>query len=121
MSVCSTIFRSSGRDWTRWRWRGERSDNMSEKLERRPVRIVLSNGEIRYEVRAAVYLNGKRKRLSRRFKTVAEAKAFLAQTPASNRLKRYEIRDEQYRQAVTQSLSFAGALRLLGVVPEGGN
>lgn len=78
-------------------------------------------GEIRYEVRAAVYLNGKRKRLRRRFKTVAEAKAFLAQTPESNRMRRYEIRDEQYRQAVTQSLSFAGALRLLGVVPEGGN
>ena len=95
--------------------------SMSEKFERRPVRVVLSNGEIRYEVRAAVYLNGKRKRLRRRFKTVVEAEAFLAETPESNRVRRYKIRDEQYREAVRQSRSIAGALRLLGVVPEGGN
>jgi len=92
-----------------------------DRLERRPIRVELSNGETRYEVRATVYLNGKRKRLRRRFKTAAEAEAFLARTPESNRMKRYEIRDEQYRQAVMQSLSLAGALRLLGVVPEGGN
>ena len=36
-------------------------------------------------------------------------------------MRRYEIRDEQYREAVRQSRSIAGALRLLGVVPEGGN
>jgi len=102
-------------------WRGERSDNMSEKLERRPVRVVLSNGEIRYEVRAAVYLNGKRKRLRRRFKTVFEAEEFMAETPESDRVRRYKIRDEQYRNAVMQSRSIAGALRLLGVAPEVGN
>ena len=95
--------------------------SMSEKLERTPVRVVLSNGEIRYEVRAAVYLNGKRKRLRRRFRTVVEAEAFLAETPESNRVRRYKIRDEQYREAVSQARSIAGALRLLGVVPEGGN
>jgi hypothetical protein len=94
---------------------------VSEKLERRPIRIVLSNGEIRYEVRAAVYLNGKRKRLRRRFRTVVEAEEFVAETPESDRLRRYKIRDEQYRKAVMQSRSIAGALRLLGVTPEGGN
>jgi hypothetical protein len=94
---------------------------MSEKLERRPVRVVLSNGDIRYEVRAAVYLNGKRKRLRRRFRTVIEAEAFLAETPESIRSGRYKISDEQYREAVRQSRSIAGALRLLGVVPAGGN
>jgi hypothetical protein len=94
---------------------------MSEKLERRPVRIVLSNGEIRYEVRAAVYLNGKRKRLRRRFKTVVQAQEFIAETPESGRVRRQKIRDEQYRKAVMQSRSIAGALRLLGVAPEGGN
>ncbi len=94
---------------------------MIEELERRPVLVVLSNGEIRYEVRAAVYLDGKRKRLRRRFRTVIEAEAFLAETPESNRVRRYKIRDEQYREAVMQSRSLAGALRLLGVVPEGGN
>jgi hypothetical protein len=94
---------------------------MSERLERRPVRIVLSNGEIRYEVRAASYLNGKRKRLRRRFRTVVEAEEFIAETPESDRLRRYKIRDEQYRKAVMQSRSIAGALRLLGVAPEGGN
>ena len=52
---------------------------------------------------------------------VVEAEAFLAETPESNRVRRYKIRDEQYREAVRQSASFAGALRLLGVVPEGGN
>jgi hypothetical protein len=93
----------------------------SEKAERKPVRVVLSNGEIRYEVRAAVYCNGKRKRLRRRFRTVIEADAFLAEVPESNRMRRYKIRDEQYREAVRQSHSLAGALRLLGVVPEGGN
>jgi 5-methylcytosine-specific restriction endonuclease McrA len=94
---------------------------MSEKRERRLVRIALSNGEIRYEVCAAVYLNGKRKRLRRRFRSVAEAEAFLAETPESNRVRRYRISDERYREAVRQSRSIAGALRLLGVVPEGGN
>ena len=94
--------------------------SMSEKLERTPVRVVLSNGEIRYEVRAAVYINGKRKRLRRRFRTVVEAEAFLAETPESNRVRRYRIRDAQYREAVSQARSIAGALRLLGVVPEGG-
>lgn len=93
--------------------------SMSEKLERRPVRVVLSNGDIRYEVRAAVYLNGKRKRLRRRFRTVIEAEAFLAETPESIRSGRYS--DEQYREAVRQSRSIARALRLLGVVPAGGN
>lgn len=97
------------------------ANTMSEKLERRPVRVILSNGEIRYEVRAAVYLNGKRKRLRRRFRTVIEAEAFLAETPESIRLGRYKISDEQYREAVRQSRSIAGALRLLGVVPAGGN
>jgi hypothetical protein len=76
---------------------------MSEKLERRPVRVVLSNGEIRYEVRAAVYINGKRKRLRRRFRTVVEAEKFRAETPESDRVRRYKIRDEQYRKAVMQS------------------
>jgi hypothetical protein len=94
---------------------------MSEGLERRPVRVVLSNGEIRYEVRASVYLNGQRKRLRRRFRTVIEAETFLAQTPESSRLGRYKISDDQYRAAVRQSRSIAGALRLLGVVPAGGN
>jgi hypothetical protein len=94
---------------------------MSEKVERRPVRVVLSNRKIRYEVRAAVYLNGKRKRLRRRFRTVIEAEAFLAETLESNRMRRYKISDKQYREAVRQSRSIAGALRLLGVVPEGGN
>ncbi|WP_099041112.1 HNH endonuclease signature motif containing protein [Mycobacterium neglectum] len=36
-------------------------------------------------------------------------------------MRRYKIRDEQYREAVRQSVSFAGARKLLGVVPEGGN
>ncbi len=94
---------------------------MSEKVERGPVRVVLSNGEIRYEVRATLYHNGKRKRLRRRFRTVPEAEAFLADMPKSDRPRRYEIRDEQYREAVRQSRSIAGALRLLGVLPEGGN
>jgi hypothetical protein len=96
-------------------------DKVIDRIERRPVRVELSNGEIRYEVRAAVYLDGKRKRLRRRFKTDGEAKAFLARLPRPNRIKRYEIRNEQYRQAVRQSRSFAGALKLLGVVPAGGN
>ena len=96
-------------------------NKLSVKVERTPVRVVLSNGEIRYEVRAAVYLNGKRKRLRRRFRTVIEAEAFLAETPETNRVRRYKISDEQYREAVRQSRSIAGALRLLGVVPEGGN
>jgi hypothetical protein len=94
---------------------------MGEKLERRPVRVVLSNGEIRYEVRAAVYLDGKRKRLRRRFRTLVEAEAFLDVMPESNRMRRYKIRDEQYREAVRLARSMADALRLLGVVPEGGN
>ena len=94
---------------------------MGEKLERRPVRVVLSNGEIRYEVRAAVYLDGRRKRLRRRFRNAVEADAFLASVPEPNRLGRYKISDEQYRAAVRRSHSIAGALRLLGVVPEGGN
>ena len=94
---------------------------MSAKFERRPVRVVLSNGEIRYEVRAAVYVNGKRKRLRRRFRKAVEAEAFLVTIPESNRLGRYKISDDQYREAVRQSHSIAGALRLLGVVPEGGN
>ena len=94
---------------------------MVDRLERRPIRVELSNGEIRYEVRAAVYLNGKRKRLRRRFKTTVEAEAFLARTPESNRTRRYKILDQQYREAVRQSASLAGALKLLGVVPEGGN
>lgn len=33
---------------------------MGEKFERTPVRVVLSDGQIRYEVRATVYLDGKR-------------------------------------------------------------
>ena len=94
---------------------------MVDRLERRPIRVELANGEIRYEVRAAVYLNGKRKRLRRRFKTTVEAEAFLARTPESNRTRRYKILDQQYREAVRQSASLAGALKLLGVVPEGGN
>jgi hypothetical protein len=94
---------------------------MSKKIEHRPVRVILSNGGIRYEVRAAVYVNGKRKRLRRRFRNVVEAEAFLATVPESNRLGRYKISDEQYREAVRRSHSIAGALRLLGVVPEGGN
>jgi len=92
-----------------------------DRLERRPIRVELANGEIRYEVRAAVYLNGKRKRLRRRFNTTVEAEAFLARTPESNRTRRYKILDQQYREAVRQSASLAGALKLLGVVPEGGN
>jgi 5-methylcytosine-specific restriction endonuclease McrA len=94
---------------------------MNKKTERRPVRVLLSNGETRYEVRADVYLNGKRKRLRRRFRTVDEAEAFFAETPECKRARRYKISDEQYREAVRQSHSIAGALRLLGVVPEGGN
>ena len=94
---------------------------MVDRRERRPIRVELANGEIRYEVRAAVYLNGKRKRLRRRFKTTVEAEAFLARTPESNRTRRYKILDEQYREAVRQSASLAGALKLLGVVPDGGN
>jgi 5-methylcytosine-specific restriction endonuclease McrA len=94
---------------------------MSRKFERRPVRVVLSNGGIRYEVRVAVYVNGKRKRLRRRFRNAVEADAFLASVPEPNRLGRYKISDEQYRAAVRRSHSIAGALRLLGVVPEGGN
>jgi hypothetical protein len=94
---------------------------LSDKLERKPVRVVLSNGETRYEVRATVYVNGKRKRLRRRFRTVTEAEAFIAETPESKRVRRYKISDDQYREAVRQSHSIAGALRLLGVVPAGGN
>ena len=45
----------------------------------------------------------------------------MAETPESDRVRRYKIRDEQYRNAVMQSRSIAGALRLLGVAPEGGN
>lgn len=59
--------------------------------------------------------------MRRRFKTTVEAEAFLAQTSEPNRIRRYKIRDEQYREAVRQSVSIAGALKLLGVVPEGGN
>jgi hypothetical protein len=91
------------------------------KNERRLVRVVLSNGEIRYEVRAADYFEGKRRRIRRRFRTAAEAEAFLANIPEASRLRRYKISDEQYREAVRLSHSIAGALRLLGVVPEGGN
>jgi hypothetical protein len=93
---------------------------MSVENERRLLRVVLSNGEIRYEVRTADYSEGKRRRLRRRFRTATEAEAFLANIPAS-RLRRYKISDEQYREAVKLSHSIAGALRLLGVVPEGGN
>jgi hypothetical protein len=88
---------------------------------RTPVRIILANGEIRYEVRATLYLNGKRKRLRRRFRTVSEAEAFLVEMPEPTRVSRYKISDDQYREAIRQSRSIAGALRLLGVVPEGGN
>ena len=59
----------------------EARGQMKEKQGGRPVRIVLANGEIRYEVRAAVYLSGKRKRLRRRFKNEFEAEAFLAKIP----------------------------------------
>jgi len=59
--------------------------------------------------------------LRRRFKTTVEAEAFLARTPESNRTRRYKILDQQYREAVRQSASLAGALKLLGVVPDGGN
>lgn len=94
---------------------------MGEKFERAPVRVVLSNGEIRYEVRATFYSNGKRKRLRRRFRTASEADAFLAEMPVPKRVSRYKISDEQYCEAIRNSRSIAGALRLLGVVPEGGN
>lgn len=94
---------------------------MGEKFERTPVRVILSNGEIRYEARATVYLNGKRKRLRRRFRTASEAQAFLAKISEPNRVSRYKISDDQYCEAIRKSRSIAGALRLLGVVPEGGN
>jgi hypothetical protein len=94
---------------------------MSEKNEHRPVRVVLSNGDLRYEVRASEYVDGIRRRIRLRFRTAAEAEAFLASIPISTRVKRYKISDERYRDAVRLSHSIAGALRLLGVVPEGGN
>lgn len=94
---------------------------MGKTFERTPVRVVLSNGEIRYEARQTVYLNGKRKRFRRRFRTVDEADAFLAEMPEPKRVSRYKISDEQYSEAIRNSRSIAGALRLLGVVPEGGN
>lgn len=96
-------------------------EQVGEKFERTPVRVVLSNGEIRYEARETVYFNGRRKRLLRRFRTVSEAEAFLAEVPEPNRVSRYKISDDQYREAIRKSRSIAGALRLLGVVPEGGN
>ena len=94
---------------------------MNEHLDRTPLRVVLSNGSIRYEARASVYVDGKRRRLRRRFKTVLEAEEFLATVPEKKRIGRHKVNDEQYREAIKQSRSIAGALRLLGVAAEGGN
>src|SRR5689334_15167641 len=96
-------------------------DPMDENRQRRPLRVVLSSGEVRYEVRASVGIDGKRRRLRRRFKTVSEAEAFISEIPPLNRIDRYNLNDERYAKAIKKSRSIAGALRLLGVVPEGGN